>query len=157
MFQKDKNAFWTPKLNFQKSTKNRHFPKGLVHAFWLKLAPFLISCFSANQARGERFSIIQTEKNAFQATKVTFQKSSKNRNFPKGLVHAFWLQLTPFLISCFSANQTSGERFSMFQIEKNAFKTTTVHFEKTPKSRNFPKGLAHAFWLKLTAFLISYF
>ena len=53
------------KSSFKKVQKNRHFPKGLVHGFWPKMAIFLMGGFWANPARKDRFLIFGIEKNPF--------------------------------------------------------------------------------------------
>ena len=78
-------------------------------------------CFIwANQARKDRSLIFEIEKNAFWNRKVKFSKDRKNRNFPKGLVHGFWLKIEPFLRCIFWSNQARKDGFLIFWIEKNA-------------------------------------
>ena len=45
IFQIEKNTFQTCKVNFQKSRKNRHSAKGLVHGIFQKIDLFLICSF----------------------------------------------------------------------------------------------------------------
>ena len=57
--------FREEKSSFKKVQKHRHFPKGLVHGFWPKMAIFLIGRFWANSASKDRFFIFRIENNAF--------------------------------------------------------------------------------------------
>ena len=57
-----KKAFWTRKLNFEKSPTNQTFWKGLVHSFCRKLDLFIIFVFWANQATKKSFLEILDKK-----------------------------------------------------------------------------------------------
>ena len=108
----------------------RNFPNGLVHAFWPKLGTFLISCFPANPVK----------RMLFRQQKSTFKLFAKIGHFSHFL---------------FSSKSSQGRTFFMFQIEKNAFKTTKVNFSTSPKYRNFPKGLVHALRPKMAIVFIG--
>ena len=49
--------FRPKKVAFQKTKKNRTFPKGFVNGFCVKIQLFTMCVFGANQARKDRFLI----------------------------------------------------------------------------------------------------
>ena len=65
ILRKEKNDFKRKKLKFVKGPKNRHFRKGLVHGFCLKIEISLIAVFYRNYVRKDRFSIFWKENNHF--------------------------------------------------------------------------------------------
>ena len=65
ILRKEKNDFKRKKLKFVKGPKNRHFRKGLVHGFCLKIEISLIAVFYRNYVRKDRVSIFWKEKNHF--------------------------------------------------------------------------------------------
>ena len=57
----------------------------------------------------------------------------------------------------FGEIQPQKNRFLIFWIKKNAFKTERVKFEKRPKTGKFAKGLVHGFCQKIVIFLMRNF
>ena len=84
----------------------------------------------------------------FKKEKSSFKKVQKNRNVPKGLVHAFLQKLAIFLISGFWGNPARKHRFLIFWKEKNALWTTKVKFQKSPVKSKFSKGVSPWFLAK---------
>ena len=154
MFQIENNSFQTIKVNFYKSPKNRNFCPCFM-------ALFLISCFLANPAREERFLMFYIEKNAIEIFQTgqsmlfgqnwalfyflfSGKSSQKNAFRQQKSTFKLFAKINHFYHFLFSSKSSQGRTFFMFQIEKNAFKTTKVNFSTSPKYRNFPKGLVHA-------------
>ena len=65
IFWIENNDFYTWKVNFLESEKNRNFGKGLVHGFCKKIDLFLIGFFSAKKARKKHVLIFWIEMNYF--------------------------------------------------------------------------------------------
>ena len=69
-----------------------------------------INCvFWANQARKDRFWIFWIEKNDFRPEKRRFNKSTNNRSFPKGLVHAAFVKKVELFIKFFGGQIKPGK------------------------------------------------
>ena len=66
---------------------------------FVKKSTFLSSVFFwANQDREDRFFVIPDKKILFRPEKGSFEKTNKNLNFPKGLVHGFCQKMEIFFI-----------------------------------------------------------
>ena len=77
IFRIEKNAFQTTKDKFYKTLKNRHFAKGLVHGFCVKIDLFLIRIILSKKGRKKNFLIFWMENKAFWTLKVKFLQSRK--------------------------------------------------------------------------------
>ena len=92
------------------------------------------------QIKPERIVDILDRKDCFLDQKSKISKKSKNQNFPKGLVHGFGLQIELFNMCNFWTSEARKDRFLVFWIEKNAFQTRKVKFQKSPKMSKFSRG-----------------
>ena len=111
IFWIEKNGFWTGIVKFKKSPTNQKFAKGLVQGFCQKMALFLIAVFVGNLATKCHFFIFWIQKDPFSTGIVNFEKSKKNREFSKGLVHDFLQKVSIFLTAVFVGNLATKNRF----------------------------------------------
>ena len=156
IFWREKNTFQTGIVNFEKSPRNRKFLRGQSMVL-SKNRRFFTPVFQGNLATKDRFMIFWIEENDFQTGIVKFETSAKNLKFSKGLVHGFWPKIDLFLMCVCLGNLATKDRSLIFWIEKNAFQTGILMFEKSPKNRKFAKGLVHGFCQKSTFFLCVFF
>ena len=108
IFWIEKNAFQTTKVKFYKTLKNRHFAKGLVHAFCQKIDLFLMFFFSRKKSQNEAFFDILNSKEYFLDLKSEVLAKLKISTFCKGLVHGFCLKMD--LVVLFFFYQEKPER-----------------------------------------------
>ena len=97
------------------------------------------------------FTIFQNEKTPFQAIKKTGSKGLKVDIFPNGLSHGFGPTMGLFP-TCFSAVQHRKMSLTIFQNNKTPFQAVKKRTTKSRKIGIFPKGLIHAFGLKMAIF-----
>ena len=90
--------FRQQKSTFKKVQEIENFPKGLVHGFWPKNSHFSQWWFLAKSSEERTFFDIRNRKKSFLHEKSqVLKRSKKNKNFPKGVVHAFWQKMVIFL------------------------------------------------------------
>ena len=124
---------------------------------FVKNRPFFHVCFVGKSSHKRSFFIFQIEKECFLDRNSKVETSAKNLKFSKGLVHGFWPKIDLFLMCVCLGNLATKDRSLIFWIEKNAFQTGILMFEKSPKNRKFAKGLVHGFCQKSTFFLCVFF
>ena len=101
--------------------------------------------------------IFWIEENDFQTGIVKFETSPKKSTIFKGVSSWFLAKNRPFLMCIFLGNLATKDRFLIFWIEKNAFQTGIVKFEKDAKNRKFAKGLVQGFCPKMDVFSQRFF
>ena len=106
---------------------------------------FIKGVYFANYTRKDQFFIFWREKNDCQTKKSVVLNSPKIANISKGLVHLFCQKIEYFISSLYFADQTRKDRFLIFWREKNDCQTQKSEVLKSPKHRNFSKGLVHGF------------
>ena len=121
IFQSETMSFQAIKTRNSKSRKTKFFPKGLTHGFGPKMTIFRNFFSSAIQARKMSFTIFQSKKTSFQATKTRSSKSRKIDIFPKELTHGFSRNIIFFPTFFFQAIQAKKMSFTIFQSEKTPF------------------------------------
>ena len=128
---------------FKNVRKNRVF-QGVSPCFCQKTELSTMWYFQRNKGRGDCFFDILEIKIYFlaQKSKVSIM-CKKNRNFLKGLVHGSFYHVC--------------DRFLIFRIEKNKFKTRKVKFQKMCEKLYFSKGLVHVFCEKNGVFYYAGF
>ena len=114
-----KSAFLVYKNNKFKKSKNWHFFKGVNPSFWSKNGHFSIY-FLASLGQENVFYDILERKNAFISYRNKKFKKSKNRDFSKGLNHAFLSKMAIFL-TFFLFNMGKENVFYDILERKNAF------------------------------------
>ena len=155
IFQNEKTVFQAVKKRRSKSRKIDIFPKGITHAFGLKMVIFQ-TFFRAIKARKMSFTIFQNETTPFQAIKTRSSKSRKIDIFPKGLTHGFGPKMGIFPTLFFRLNRP-GKRLLPYSSKKNAFLGYKNKKFKKSKIDIFPKGITHAFGLKMVIFQTFFF
>ena len=118
----------------------------------LRIGHFSMFCVKVIQARKMSFTILQSEKTRFQATKTGSLKSRKFAIFPKGLVHGFAVKIGHFSIFCVKVIQAIKKSFTILQNEKTPFQAIKTRSSKSGKIAIFPNGLVHGFGQKLAIF-----
>ena len=122
IFRIEKNAFQTTKDKFYKTLKNRHFAKGLVHGFCVKIDLFLIRLFLSKKGRKKNFLIFWMENKAFWTLKVKFSQSRKKSTFCKGVSPWLLSKNQPFPgIFFFLSQKSLKNQFFYFLESKQCF------------------------------------
>ena len=96
------------------------FSKGGSSWILSKLRTFPGRCFSEKLFQARSFLVLWKEKNDFKRKKL---KRAKNGQFPKWSVHRFRPKIEPDIFCVFYGNYARKDRFSVFWIKNNYFKT----------------------------------
>ena len=75
--------FRPEKGSFKKTTKNQHFPKGLVQSFCQKIELSIICVFWANQDINDRFGLLDKKEHPLKQKKEVL-KTQKFEIFQRG-------------------------------------------------------------------------
>ena len=124
--------------------------------FCLKMAIFPTFFFRAKKARKMCFMIFQNEKTPFQALKIRGSKTPNLRFFSR-VNPWFWPKKGHFSIFFFFEIQARKMCFTILQKERTPFLLIKTRSAKSRKIEIFPKGLTHAFRLKMAIFPTFFF
>ena len=101
--------------------------------------------------------IFENEETSFQAIKRRSPKSRKIDSFSKGLAHSFGLKVAIFPVFYFGQYRPGKCVLGYSRRKKRLTRLWKQQVQIVAKFRFFPKGLAHAFGLKLAIFPVFYF
>ena len=139
-----KQYFLDHKREVFKNVRKIGFFKGVSPCFCQKNRAFYHVVFLGKPRQRRLFFDILEIKIYFLAQKSKVSRMcKKNRNFLKGLVHGSFYHVC--------------DRFLIFRIEKNKFKTRKVKFQKMCEKLYFSKGLVHVFCEKNGVFYYAGF
>ena len=156
IFQNEKTPFQAIKTRSSTSRKNDILSKLLTHGFGTKMTIFPTSFFFRQYKPGKYLYHNLERKNAFLGYKNMKLKKSINLHFSKRVNPLFWSKNGHFSNFFFQAIQARKMSFNIFQNEKKAFQAIKTRTSKSRKFDIFPKGLTHAFGLKM-AILPTFF
>ena len=103
------------------------------------------------------FTIFYIEKTPLQPIKTRSSKSRKVDIFPKGLTHGFCLKMAVYPAFIFQAIQARKNFFYDILEQKTPQQAIKTRSSKSQKIGIFPKGLTHAFGLKMAVFPCFFF
>ena len=158
MFQINRQAFQTIKLQTFKNTILNIFSKGLSHDFCQKFENFYFVVFRQNKPKKVFANVVDRQKSFSGYKKYRLLKNAFIGIFPKGLTHAFCQKFEIF--SFFVCRQKNlDEVFAMFNIDRKAFHALKISTFKKKANifSSFPTGLTHDFFHKFEIFPSLFF
>ena len=108
-------------MKFYKTLKNRHFPKGLVHGFFVKVDLFLIRFFFEQKRKKQTFIDILDRKECFLDLKSQVLKYSKKSTFSKGVSPWFLAKIRPSSYMFFLSKQSKKQTYFDILDSKESF------------------------------------
>ena len=132
------------------------FSKEIIHFFGQKSKYFLFFFLKKSSQKILFFDILD-KRELFLDQQYKVLKSSKQRDFPKGIIHGFCPNIKLFLLFFLGEKKFVKTIFLILWIEKNGFLDQKIELLKSAKHRHFPKGIVHGFCPNIKFFLIYIF